>query len=122
MLPTRKKRDEGETEEGESKGCSGYGCGGESADGAEEVEVEVEAGKKRKVVGWVRFRGGSASAGGVDVEVSIQQLRGLSKQDRGRCVRCWKTSSDTEVSSLEGDAGKIGNMEAVDEQAETRCG
>ena len=51
----------------------------EEADSAEKVEVQVEAGKRRKVAGRGRFGTGSASAGGVDVDREIRELQSLSE-------------------------------------------
>ena len=59
----------------------------EEADSTEEVGVQVEAGKTRKVAKRGRFGTGSASAGRIDIDRVIRELQSLSEQERERCMR-----------------------------------
>ena len=84
--------------------------------------VRVEVGKRRKkVAGQGRFTSGR----GVDVEEVIRQLRGLSEEDRGRCMRTFAEPSDGKVSSLSDEISGGATTRvapSIDEAALTPCG
>ena len=66
---------------------------------SEEVGAEMDMGKKRKVLRRERFsRRGGAVGKQVNLEEVIRILKGLSKEERGRCMR--SAEIDEELSSL----------------------
>ena len=72
----------------------------EEVGSSEEVGVRVEVVERRKVSRKGRFGNGRAAAGRFDVEEVIRQLRSLSEEDRGRCMRAFAAPSGGWVSSL----------------------
>ena len=69
---------------------------------SEEVGAEVEKGKRRKVLRRGRFsRRGEVFGTSVNLGDVIRILKGLSKEDRGRCMR--SAEIDEELSSLSGE-------------------
>ena len=54
---------------------------------SEEVGAEMEMGKRRKVLRRRRFSRGEAFGKSVNLGDVIRILKGLSKEDRGRCMR-----------------------------------
>ena len=66
-----------------------------------EVGTEVEKGKRRKVLRRGRFSGRNEAFGAlVNLLDVVRILKGLSKEDRGRCFR--SAEIDEELSSLSG--------------------
>ena len=68
---------------------------------SEEVGTEMEKGKRRKVLRRGRFsrRGGTIGESVILLDV-VRILKGLSKEDRGRCMR--SAEIDDELSSMSG--------------------
>ena len=68
---------------------------------SEEVGAEMEKGKRRKVLRRCRFsRRGGTIGEPVNLLDVIRILKGLSKEDRGRCMRT--AELDEELSSMSG--------------------
>ena len=67
-----------------------------------------------------------ASGGrGLDVEEVIRQLRCLSEEDRGRCMRTFAVPSDGVVSSLSDENSGVAATRvalSIDESVLTHCG
>ena len=89
----------------------------EEADNGEEVGVQAEGGKKRKV-GKGRFGGGSGSARGTSPFQLLELLRGMSEEDQNTFKRNMGPHGGDDVSSIEGD--NPGGIRVVD-SAETPC-
>ena len=103
---TASLRDEGDCRERTRKGGTDSD-GMEDAvtveeDGSsEEVGAEMEMGKRRKVLRRGRFsRRGGTFGESVNLLDAIRILKGLSKEDRGRCMR--SVEIDEELSSMSG--------------------
>ena len=90
----------------------------EEADSGEEVRVQAEGGKKRKV-GKGSFGGGSGSARGVCPAQLLELLRGMSEEDQNTFKRNMGPHGGDDVSSVEGDNPQVGVR--VEDSAETPC-
>ena len=93
----------------------------EEAGSSEEVGVRVEVGKRRKVAREGRFFLGGAGSGGrgLDVEKLIRQLRCLSEEDRGRCMRAYVEVSSHSDENSGGAATRVAPL--IGESALTPC-
>ena len=89
----------------------------EEADSGEEVGVQAEGGKKRKM-GKGRFGGGSSSASGISPARLLELLHGMSEEDQATFKRNMGPHGGGDVSSIEGD--NPGGIRVVD-SAGTPC-
>ena len=74
----------------------------EEADCGEEVGVQADCGKRRKV-GKGRFGGGLSSARGMSPARLVELLRGMSEEDRATFKRNMGPHGGGDLSSVEGD-------------------
>ena len=89
----------------------------EEADSGEEVGVQADGGKMRKV-GKSRFGGGSSSARVMCLARLLELLHGMSEEDQATFKRNMEPHGGDVVSSIEGD--NPGGLRVVD-SAETPC-
>ena len=100
-------REEADCRERTRKGCTEsdvmeYAVTVDEGGSSGEVGAEVEKGKRRKVLRRGRFsRRDEAFGASVNLLDVIRILKGLSKEDRGRCMR--SAEIDEELSSLSGE-------------------
>ena len=90
---------------------------------SEEVGAEMEKGKRRKVLRRSRFsRRGGTIGEPVNLLDVIRILKGLSKEDRGRCMRT--AELDEELSSLSGgnSGGAAEGLNLTPATVVTPCG
>ena len=90
----------------------------EEADSGEEVGVQAEGGKRRKV-GRGRFGGGSSSARGISPARLRDLLHGMSEEDQATFKRNMGPHVGDDVSSVEGDNPQVGVR--VEDLAEMPC-
>ena len=76
------------------------------AHSGEEIGVQADGGKKRKV-GKGRFGGGSSSSR-VSPDFLTERLRGMSEEDQATFKRNMGSHGGDDVSSLEGDKPQVG--------------
>ena len=89
----------------------------EEADSGEEVGVQAECGKKRKM-GKGGFGGGSSSARGICPARLLELLRGMSEENQDTFKRNMGPHGGDDVSPVEGDhPGGV----RVEDSAETPC-
>ena len=89
----------------------------EEADSGEEVWVQADGGKRRKV-GKGRFGGGSSSASGMCPARLLELLHGMSEEDQATFKRNMGPHGGDDVSFIEGD--NPGGIRVAD-SAETPC-
>ena len=89
----------------------------EEADSGEEVGVQADGGKRRKV-GKGRFGGGSSSARGISPARLLELLHGMSEEDQATFKRNMGPHGGDDLSSIEGD-NPVGVR--VEDSAETPC-
>ena len=90
----------------------------EEADCGEEVGVQADGGKMRKV-GKGRFGGGSSSARRMNPDRLLELLHGVSEEDQATLKRNMGPHGGDELSSVEGDLSPVGVL--VEDSAETLC-
>ena len=90
----------------------------DEANSGEEVGVQAEGGKKRKV-GKGRFGGGSGSARGISPAQLLELLCGMSEEDQNTFKRNMGPHGGDNVSSVEVDSPRVGVR--VEDRAETPC-
>ena len=90
----------------------------EEADSGEEVGVQADGGKRRKV-GKGRFGGGSSSARVMCFARLLELLHGFSEEDQATFKRNMGPRGGDDVYSVEGDNPPVGLR--VEDSAETPC-
>ena len=115
QIDAHHREDDARREKNQSRDEDMEGVLVEEVDSGEEVGVQVDGGKRRRVN---RFGGGS-NASAQTPESLMELMRGMSKENQSTFLRNLGSHGQDDVSSLEGDKPQVG-VHGQD-MAETPC-